>query len=285
MIDFALAYAAKGWHVLPAHEPAGGGCTCARPCRSPGKHPRIDAGEMFGNATTDPHAIREWWTKWPTANIAIALTPSSLAVLDSDGPEGERTLIAMPGDQKPPSLWAASGSGTGFHIYYAVPAGRSARGTVRDRPGLDLRNGIVIAPPSRHASGGRYAWAPGLDQYGTCDVAPAPAWMLKQVPRPTSVPRVPVGAPLVENPDAGERMIRAAIRRLDNAPEGSRDQAMPSAAGVLVMAVEQGGIVEQDLPAAVERVALEAARAWKSPPEKEADKLMRAVEWRLANRT
>ena len=60
LLEAALAYAARGWAVLPLHTPTGGGCSCRdRKCRSIGKHPRTLHGVK--DATTDAAQIRTWW--------------------------------------------------------------------------------------------------------------------------------------------------------------------------------------------------------------------------------
>ncbi len=59
-LDAALAYARRGWPVLPVHSAEDGGrCTCekGRECDSPGKHPRTRHGVK--DATTDEGQIKK----------------------------------------------------------------------------------------------------------------------------------------------------------------------------------------------------------------------------------
>src|SRR5436853_4022810 len=77
------------WFVLPLHSMRNGVCSCGnRDCKSPAKHPRTPNGEK--DATIDPARIKEWWAKWPDANLGVATGPSNLIVIDIDGEEGER---------------------------------------------------------------------------------------------------------------------------------------------------------------------------------------------------
>ncbi len=106
MLEHALAYARAGWRIMPLHNiGADGHCTCrpttTRPkahieCPTPGKHPRIKTGRAFAAATTDEAQIRQWWAKWPAANIGIATGQASrLAVVDIDGQKGFDTLARV----------------------------------------------------------------------------------------------------------------------------------------------------------------------------------------------
>src|SRR5689334_21445243 len=80
--EAALAMATAGWAVVPVYTPVKGSCDCRRPdCSSPGKHPRTKNGLI--DATTDPELIREWWMKWPEANIG-AVVLQGLVVVDVD---------------------------------------------------------------------------------------------------------------------------------------------------------------------------------------------------------
>jgi hypothetical protein len=80
LLAAALAYAERGWPVIPVHHPVSNGCSCAQPdCDSVGKHPRIKG--WVKDATTAPAKIREWWGKSPDANIGIATGASSQIIL------------------------------------------------------------------------------------------------------------------------------------------------------------------------------------------------------------
>jgi Bifunctional DNA primase/polymerase, N-terminal len=106
----ALAYAARGIHVLPLHHPearpqaarptpagpAPGwalGCSCGdRACGQVGKHP-LGALVPHGlrEATTNRARILAWWTAHPQANVGLA-TGHRFDVLDLDGPAGHQAV-------------------------------------------------------------------------------------------------------------------------------------------------------------------------------------------------
>lgn len=166
----ALEYAARGWRVFPLHSVADGRCSCGlRDCRDAGKHPRTEHG--LHDACLDPSRITWWFAKWPDANLGIAAgATSGLVVLDidprHDGDESLAELQRRHGNL-PATAEVLTGGG-GRHLYFAHP-GDGAR--LRNRAGLaglaglDVRGdgGYVVAPPSLHASGQRYAWAQSSD--------------------------------------------------------------------------------------------------------------------------
>ena len=220
----ALANAARGWCVFPAAEPRadGSGCSCTRgaDCADPGKHPRIKGWRE--EATTDEEKIRRWWAKWPQAGVAIATgAASGLVVLDVDprngGDESLRNLEAKHGDL-PPTPQSLTGGG-GAHYLFSHP-GREIRNMVGDKdgkggvaPGLDIRGdgGLIIAPGSRHISGGQYVWEVSAHPEDV-PVAPMPAWLLDTM---TAAP---------SGNGARPRVDTAAV--LAGVPEGQRDDAL-----------------------------------------------------------
>jgi len=67
-LEIALSCIARGWHVFP--------------CVPHNKNPLIPGGHNA--ASNNEEQIRAWWARWPEANVAIAVRPSRLAVLDCD---------------------------------------------------------------------------------------------------------------------------------------------------------------------------------------------------------
>ncbi len=173
LLDAALAYAERGWRVIPVHGiTAGGDCTCgADDCSSPGKHPLISAWQK--KATTDPDTIRGWFTAWPNINIGIATgSASGIAVLDVDA-------ITLLNGWESSTLTAQTGKGR--HLYFALDGTRVRNSAGKLSSGLDMRGdgGFVVAPPSRHASGKHYAWV-----NPTASLQPLPVWTLTNKPIP-----------------------------------------------------------------------------------------------------
>lgn len=179
MIEHALAYARRGWHVFPLHTPdAEGNCSCRKPsCPDAGKHPRTMNG--LTGATTDEAQITKWWGMWPDANIALATgEQSGVVVLDIDprhgGRESLKALLDRHGELTE-KVYAATGGG-GWHLLFRHPGFRVRNVQASDKlgAGVDVRGdgGYVVAPPSLHASGNRYSW--GVEP---AELPEMPAWL------------------------------------------------------------------------------------------------------------
>lgn len=180
-LDWALAYAAAGWAVMPVWPPEedGGGCSCPtaqafrawrdagsggepmEDCPRPAKHPIPKQG--IKQATTQTERIRAWWDEYPEANIAIATGEASdCIVIDVDtggakaGDVSITTATAEHGGV-PRTLKAQSGSGGRHYVYRyrATPYTRKI-GFLKDVDYL-ADGGYVIVQPSVNMKG-PYRW-------------------------------------------------------------------------------------------------------------------------------
>lgn len=131
---------------------------------------------MQSPATADE--IRAWWEHWPDANVAVVTgSVSGVAVLDVDprsgGDDALRALQERWG-LMPVTVEARSGGG-GVHLWFSL---HDELPSAVLTPGVELKaeRGIVIVPPSVHASGRRYAWAAGRDPDALA-LTPLPEWL------------------------------------------------------------------------------------------------------------
>jgi hypothetical protein len=224
----ALAYARRGWAVLPCHTPHGTGCSCGHAdCGSPGKHPRIRGG--LTNATRNPDQLQRWWARWPNANVAVRTGAiSGIVVVDIDpdhgGTQSMRRLVDRHGPL-PAGLRVRTGSG-GWHLYFAHPGITIANSAGAIAPGIDIRGdgGYIIAPPSRHHRGGIYR------AVGEPCVAAMPDWLLDRLaPRPAATPRPRFASPAAARSWA-EHARRDELDRVANALPGTRNSTLNAAA-------------------------------------------------------
>jgi len=170
-LDEALALAAKGFWVLPV--------------KSKQKIPQIKEWQKL--ATTDQRIIRDWWGKWPNANVGIATgEESNLLVLDVDADadkdlDGNETLDQL--EQRyaglPPTIEVLTPRG-GRHLYFQYLKGQDIRNSAGALgEGLDIRGegGYVVAPPSVLLKGRPYAW--DVDHHpDETPLAAPPDWLL-----------------------------------------------------------------------------------------------------------
>ncbi|WP_299791688.1 bifunctional DNA primase/polymerase [uncultured Marivita sp.] len=163
MLDSALGYASRGWHVFPMHGVSNGQCTCGKPnCHSPAKHPIFAGWQEI--ATSDPAAITHWWHQRPWANIGIATgSRSGIVVLDVDISPTKNGLASLEAIEHkhgklPTTMTVRTGSG-GYHFYFAASSTPLKNSVGHLGEGLDIRaeGGLVVAPPSLHITGNRYS--------------------------------------------------------------------------------------------------------------------------------
>lgn len=189
-LDHALAYARRGWRVIPI---------------PPGrKHPAVAAWQREG--TTDEAKIRHWWIKAPYYGIGIVCGPTSgVWVLDVDnanGKQGDESLIDLLDAYGPlPATYEVITGSGGRHLYFAWPDdGSDIRNDQSGRLGTDLdvrgEGGQVLAPPTIHPNGQPYEH----EASSPLELAQAPGWLLGLL-RHEPVASAPRPAAL----DAGDR--------------------------------------------------------------------------------
>jgi hypothetical protein len=195
MLSSALKLARNGMAVFP--------------CRVRDKRPATANG--CTDATRDPDQIRAWWQQDANFNIGIATGDmSGIFVVDVDNEDGFVALAKM--GVMPDTVAAVTANGE--HFYFKMPD-RDLRNSVRKiAAGVDIRanGGYVLAPPSIHPSGKRYAWS--VDSARVC--AAAPDWLLDK---------------LTDRPRGGKADVSSLMA---DAPEGERNDRIARIAGHLL---------------------------------------------------
>ncbi|WP_299911600.1 AAA family ATPase [uncultured Paracoccus sp.] len=153
LLDAALAYAEKGWHVLPLVPN--------------GKKPWTEHG--YKDATTDPGKIKAWWGETPDANIGLALIPSGLLAVDIDSYKPDCDWTAFSADLPIPDTLTQRSARGGTHLIFGAEDGATYRG--KPCAGVDIKHeGYILAEPSTF-DGGTYQW------HDDAPIAPAPQWL------------------------------------------------------------------------------------------------------------
>lgn len=240
----ALAYARLGWAV--------------HPLRPGDKRPLLK--DWPHEATAGEGAIRDWWRRWPRANVGLACGPSGLLVVDldvkggADGPASWAGLAArldLDGGAEPATPTSRTPSG-GRHLFFAAPDLAPGNSTGRLGPGIDTRGvgGYVVLPPSSLAGGTTYTW----------EISPRER---DPMPLPRALAALLAGgeSQAGDAPRRGRAYALAAldaeVARMAAAPAGSRNNTLNTAAYSLGRLVG-AGLLDR---AEVERRLLAAALA------------------------
>jgi hypothetical protein len=182
--------------------------------------------------------------------------------LDVDGPAGLAALtqLARTVDFRLPGPLVATGGG-GWHHWFA-PTGLGNR-PPRGLAHIDWRGigGCVLAPPSRHISGGTYRWLRGLDQAPLPEVS-APLRTLLDPDRPTTArladPTGPAGPcrPPASGHLYGRRVLAAELAALGRATPGHRNRTLNRCAFKVYRYVAGGLLDDQEVTLAFTTTAL-----------------------------
>lgn len=158
----AVAYAKNNWYVFPV--------------KPRDKTPLTPHG--LKDATNNIDVVRQWWAKWPEANIGLNCGKSGMVVVDLDkhgeldGLEEWENLQASTGLHVATSTSLTGGGGR--HLIFKAPQGVSIKNSAgKLSPGIDIRadGGYIVLPPSIHPSGKPYAWE---ETTTTIETLPAP---------------------------------------------------------------------------------------------------------------
>ncbi|MDF5755433.1 bifunctional DNA primase/polymerase [Spongiactinospora sp. TRM90649] len=259
MLRYALAAAARGWHVFPL--------------TPGGKMPPRGFTRWQERATTDPGTIRAWWTRGPF-NVGIATGPSRLVVIDLDKPkDGLRPpspwdlpgihdgadvlalLCERAGQPLPFETFTVRTRRGGTHLYYTAPSDGPPLGNTQGSNGglgwlIDTRanGGIIVGP------GSRVDLPDGTGSYDVIHAVPAaplPGWLAEQL-RPA--PRPPQRPVVVELPaDRRGAYLRTAVaselERVTGSPPDGHNTALYRASVALGQLVAGGELAQADVTA------------------------------------
>jgi len=177
-LESAIKYVNKGWPVFPL--------------RVQSKQPMIAGG--FHKATTDIMKVREWWTKWPKANIGIPCGDQTFCVIDVDthkGGEDSYQALKEEFSEFPQTLVQKTGSGGLHYCFRHHP--KIGCTTSKLEKAIDTRGnnrGYIVVAPSIHENGNQYEW---LDL--NAELAEVPEWVIKRLSNGKKPDEKPVDVP------------------------------------------------------------------------------------------
>lgn len=201
-LEAAKFYLSGGFSVVPVQ--VGGSAEGKKELKFP-----VDWHPYQDRRPTEAE-LNEWWKKWPDADVAIVTGKiSGISVVDTE----KGADLGLFGLKDSTTVSSVSGGG-GRHFYFAYTD--RVRNRVKFAPLYDIRNdgGIIIAPPSKHPSGLRYAWQVPL---GLASIQPFPLNIIKAFEEA-----------------GGMKSIDWADRMSKEIGEGSRNDTMTSIAGKML---------------------------------------------------
>jgi len=187
-LQFAMRYAGKGISVVPNYAVSETGkCSCSEPeCGYPGKHSRLEKGihpdQVRRQGSKNMTQIKAWWNEWPNSNIAVCTgKESNIVVVDIDPRNnGFNSLSFLESKFGKFMTLSVKSGGNGQHLYFKHPKDGTVRTRVGLLPGIDIKgeNGRIVAPPSRHGSGGMYGF---MNDFETTYLQPLPMGLLNMI--------------------------------------------------------------------------------------------------------
>lgn len=240
---------------------------CVFPLQPRGKK-AIVKWEEYQSARPLPDQITRWWSNGGSErNIAVATgNISGVLVVDIDGDRGAETLAQLQRRHGGlPPTWRSI-TGKGEHIWFKFPTVDAAGNPLELHntsgklgPGIDTRGegGYVVAPGSEHENGKTYDWQDGCAP-AEIELAEAPDWLLaaltaKPLNYNTASPQRPA-QPIASNRYALAALDNA-IKAVQSAPEGTRNDALNKAAFGLGQLVAGGHLSESLVNATLEQAA------------------------------
>jgi hypothetical protein len=265
VLNLALGYAQKGWPVFP--------------CQPGKKTPATPHGYL--DATTDFRQIREWFSRHPDWNLAVATGAPGPDVLDVDhhGPAGS----GYPAFQRLRDAGLLDGAASyvrtpsgGLHAYFAGSAQRTAHLPASH---LDFMaaGGYVLVPPSQVA-GRPYQYVWDFDRTGFLDWNAAAS-----VLQPSRDQQRPAARPAGANTAAiSAGQVSVLARWMTGQPEGNRNAGLFWAANraleasqtadlsPLAAAARQAGLPDAEITRTLNS-ARRTTQARREPPDHQAE--------------
>jgi hypothetical protein len=198
------------------------------PCGLETKKPYTVQG--FKNATTDPDAIKAWWTRWPQALVGVP-TGHKFVVLDLDlqHPEAQAWYAKA---NLPLTRTHVTRSG-GRHLFF------------KPREDFKCSAGKIEHGVDTRGLGGYIIWWPahGFDVLHGSTLAEVPEWVMRKLnpPQPRHVTHRPA------RPLQSDKDLEPLVRVILQAREGERNSATFWAACRLAEHVHTGQISSGDM--------------------------------------
>jgi hypothetical protein len=262
LLQSALQLADLGISVIPLWWPDDDICACSAGanCESPAKHPIAKlVPNGLTNATTNAVTIEQWWSKYPKANIGLC-TGGEVDVIDVDGaiPAYQELIADIGSPQFVAMVLTGRGDG-GLHIY-CTPGGNktitSGKHGLPNKIEVKGVGGYVVAPPSKHVTGGTYTYLTNItgEIHGDLELS---QWLAKVNKDQATVIELRPTPPTSQMPSmsaSGDNVtkyrnavIQSACDLIIHAGEGGRWMALATEAVPKIARGIDGGLITLDV--------------------------------------
>ena len=257
LLQSALHLADLGISVIPLWWPDDDICACSAGanCESPAKHPIAKlVPNGLTNATTNAVTIEQWWHRYPSANIGL-VTGGEVDVIDVDGaiPAYQELIADIGAPQFVAMVLTGRGDG-GLHIY-CTPGGNktipSGKHGLPNKIEVKGAGGYVVAPPSKHVTGGTYTYLTKItgEIHGDLELS---QWLAKlYVPVVQAATVTPIRQQMHDIPTSTDNVtkyrdavIESARSCVLNAGEGGRWMGLATEAVPKIARGIAGGLIE-----------------------------------------
>jgi len=257
LLQSALHLADLGINVIPLWWPDDDICACSAGanCESPAKHPiaKLVPNGLI-NATTNAVTIEQWWQRYPNANIGLC-TGGEVDVIDVDGaiPAYQELIADIGAPQFVAMVLTGRGDG-GLHIY-CTPGGNktitSGKHGLPNKIEVKGAGGYVVAPPSKHVTGGNYTYLTKITGEIHGDIVLS-QWLAKlDVPIVQTATVLPIRPIMSTMPASAnnvtkyrDAVIESARSSVINAGEGGRWMGLATEAVPKIARGIAGGLIE-----------------------------------------
>jgi putative DNA primase/helicase len=205
LLDWALYYESLNLSVIPVGKD---------------KRPK-EAWSKYQKERASQEKIKDWWKRYPDANIGIITGGiSNIVVLDFDKKHNRSSR-----EFKLPVTACSKTGNDGEHFFFKHPKFEIKNSTSIDgKEGLDFRGdgGYVVVAPSVNENGGKYEWIISLED----EIADLPEQFIKLLNKDSST-------------------VKKWLKGIDGVSEGGRNDTAISMAGKIMNDIEDERLIDK----------------------------------------
>jgi len=169
MLEHALSYFDKGYSIIPLDNV---------------KRPRIQSWKQYQSERATREAVEKWWAMWPDASIGVITGSVSGGLIVVDVDKSDNQWPNDPDKLYDLSTGLVSRTGGGGKHYWFKTKSKIGNSVSKLAHNVDTRceGGYIVAPPSKHQSGGSYEFI-DCELCSADDLPEPPHWLMVEINR------------------------------------------------------------------------------------------------------